>query len=435
MEDLKKSMVVMDGWGILFTGAGITGIDPSKGASFKAKENLGEIDLVDLYSGDGVGARIVDLIVDDALRADFIVKGDTGRYLKQEFERLKFIKNLSKLCKYSRAYGGAAMIIGVADGSQAMSDPIKPNSIKKIGWLRVYDRFRLTPMTIDDQLTSPHYQLPITYQITPISGNAFTCHYSRMIIMDGVDCHDILRQFNNGWGQSVFQRIFEDLANLGMSFNALSQILNTYIQDVVHVTGLHALIAAGGEETVKKRMHYIDLGKQTINTVLLDALETFERNIASIGGVPEALDKVMLHISAISGVPASKLWGRSPAGLNSTGEGDLANWENDVSSYQKTEVSPILEQFIALVYLQESGKKKEPDDWEIKFNPLRQKTETEQSQVYKAISEADDINVRNGILDPETVAEKRYGGDEFYAGNLSGINPDKENDSVEKEGI
>lgn len=425
MEHLKKSMMVMDGWGNLFTGSGIKGIDPSKGAQYQKADNLSESELIDLYSGNGVAARIVDLIVDESLRKGFYISGDEKRYIMQEMERLKFVPQLAKLLKYSRAYGGAVMVFGAADGSESLKEPLNTGAIKKVGWLRVYDRFRVLPNDIDNQLTSPRYNMPLNYQITPVTGSPFVCHYSRAIIKDGVDCHDLLRQLNQGWGQSFLQRLNEELGDYGSSLNAVSQILNAYVQDVVKIQGLHALIANNDEDVVKKRIHYIDLGKSQINTILLDALEEFQRVISSISGVPEAIDRLMINIAAIANIPASKLWGRSPAGLNSTGEGDEINWKNDVTAYQTLEVAPIVEQFVSLLYMQESAKGKEPNDWVVTFHPLRQKTEMETAAIYKTVSEADDINIRNGVLDPLDVAQKRFSGTEYNADNLANIEVDK----------
>ncbi len=55
----------------------------------------------------------------------------------------------------------------------------------------------------------------------------------------------------------------------------------------------------------------------------------------------------------------------------------------------------------------------EPDSWSIIFNPLRQMSEREISDLYKANAEADAIYIAHQALDPRALAKHRFVGDEY----------------------
>lgn len=71
-----------------------------------------------------------------------------------------------------------------------------------------------------------------------------------------------------------------------------------------------------------KRLDLLNLTKSATNTMILDAEEKYEKASKNISGIPELLDRFMLALSAVSGVPVSLLFGRSAAGMNATGDND-----------------------------------------------------------------------------------------------------------------
>ena len=97
----------------------------------------------------------------------------------------------------------------------------------------------------------------------------------------------------------------------------------------------------------------------------------------NVNGVREIIQEFQQTISGLSGIPATILFGRSPAGLNSTGAADFENYYNLVRRYQKTKMKPQLEKLIKLIQLSKEGptKGKELEDWQIEFQPLQEITE------------------------------------------------------------
>ena len=55
----------------------------------------------------------------------------------------------------------------------------------------------------------------------------------------------------------------------------------------------------------------------------------------TLSGVKDIVETTFATISAVSNVPQTVLFGRSPAGENATGDGDLENWYSYVQRIWK----------------------------------------------------------------------------------------------------
>jgi len=416
--------VTLDGFENMLNSLGKMGIDPSASYTFEGEDLLDENTINSMYNDDGVCTRIVRCIVEDSLRKWFIISGDDDRVIQNFFETIRFKVFLQDFLEWARAFGGAVMFLGLDDGEKDPISPVNFAKLKNIKFIRVFDRNRIQSISVSQDIQSERYLLPDTYTIAPVNGSPFPCHYSRLIIQDGQRCSDMTRINNNGWGLSVYQGVMSKMSLLGGSFNSVASILNTFVNDVIHIDGLHAMVVAGKEGAIIKRISMIDMSRSAIGTTLLDKTETFERHIASISGMSDILDRFMLYICACTGIPATKLWGRSPAGLNATGESDISNWYDDVDSYRTDTVAPVIERMCEIIFSCSELTNSEPKEWKVVFPPLRQLSSSELSTLYKTNSEADDINIKNGSLSSVAVAQHRFSGVDYNMENPSNIETD-----------
>lgn len=89
--------------------------------------------------------------------------------------------------------------------------------------------------------------------------------------------------------------------------------------------------------------------------MILDAEEKYEKASTNISGIPELLDRFMLALSAVSGIPTSLLFGRSAAGLNATGDNDVRNFYDMVKQEQENKLKPVLEKLTRYIMLSKDG--------------------------------------------------------------------------------
>jgi hypothetical protein len=82
-----------------------------------------------------------------------------------------------------------------------------------------------------------------------------------------------------------------------------------------------------------------------------------------------------------------RLFGQSPAGLNSTGESDLRTYYDNVTRSQDRQLRPGISVLLSIVYRSLFGKAP-PDDFTFDFAPLYDMNDTERATVAKTTTDA-----------------------------------------------
>ena len=86
------------------------------------------------------------------------------------------------------------------------------------------------------------------------------------------------------------------------------------------------MLAVDNCKQVEQRANILNLSKSSLNTMIIDSEESYEKITTNISGISDIVDRFMLALSAVSGIPITLLFGRSPSGLNATGEADIRNF-------------------------------------------------------------------------------------------------------------
>ena len=218
--------------------------------------------------------------------------------------------------------------MGVNDGHDLV-EPVVETSIKSVDWLRVFDRTSayITSYHFNDDPTSERFNEVEYLTITPQWGASFNVHVSRCLIFKGIPVPQRINSTSDFWywGMSVLQQIWDDLKNFGAGVNHINKLLYEFVIGKYKLKGLATLLAEGNEDKLRTRMSAINVSKSIINAVLLDSEEDFIRDSVSVTGIPDLLDRYMMFLAGVSGYPVTRLFGRSPAGQNATGESDLIN--------------------------------------------------------------------------------------------------------------
>lgn len=107
-----------------------------------------------------------------------------------------------------------------------------------------------------------------------------------------------------------------------------------------------------------------------------------------------------LDLSGASRIPVTKLFGRSPAGMNATGESDLKNYYDYVDSLRESKLRPILERLLPVILMSTCGGV--PEDMEVQFPPLWTPTAKEVSEIAKAKAETIVDVFQAGLIDKAT---------------------------------
>jgi hypothetical protein len=133
------------------------------------------------------------------------------------------------------------------------------------------------------------------------------------------------------------------------------------------------------------------------------------------------MDGVMgMYLNVASGaadIPATRLLGREPAGMNATGDSDIRNYYDRLQADQAMRVQPALARLDEVIIRSALGDR--PEEIYYTWKPLWQMDEDQKSQVWLRKAQAHKIDVDNGLINPDVLREVRKNQvieDGFYPG-------------------
>lgn len=370
----------MDSYQNVFMNLG-TASDRSARSGIRFSHLINKSTLDNVYLGDGLGRRIVDVVADEMFRAGFTVEGATdGPAIMSRWDELNLTQQFTDAVAWARLYGGSLMILGVNDGGDLTSEL----GDGELEFVRVYDRHQVTPFLRDIRPESRTYGEIIQYQINPISGTPYYVHASRCHVFDGERLPNQIRHQNQGWGASCLQGIYDALTDYGMSHQHATSLLERKQQGVWSAESLAELCDdSEGRDAVQARLNMVDMVRSNGNTIGVDAsTEKYELLNGDLGGVVDVQDRKQLRISALTGIDEQILFTKTPSGQGADKTSVPESWKQLIGRKQKDEARPAVEKVVSLLT--------DDQTWTIKFNPLSVPTEKEQAETANQWSQADE---------------------------------------------
>lgn len=373
--------------------------------------------LASLYN-NALVRRIIDLPADEAVKNWIEIEGDDeDEKIMQALDDLHAEEEFANALRWSRLFGGSAILMTINDGG-IFEDPLNESNIAEVEGIKVYDKREVIyeNLLFNDDPNDRNFGLPEWILVNPVRGTQFHVHRSRILIFDGDPVPNREREQRNGWGLPVLQGLFDSIRNSDHSHALAILILERMGQSVTKLDGLiDKMMTDDGEKQVKDRLALIDMARSVLNTVAIDKNDDFELFNMNLSNVPEMLDQFGLDVCAKVGIPFTVLFGRSPAGMNATGESDNEIFYSLVKRQQKRKLKGNLDRLTKLVQLSKKGpfRGAELKNWCIKFLPLwmpsdkeRAETEKLEADAKKARAEEAEIYVGIGALDGSEVRKK-----------------------------
>lgn len=360
--------------------------------AFHVPKSVFELD--NLYKSNATAAKIIDRPVQDMMRQGYYFAGIAGKNLQRldvELTRLKLDVHLRKAMRLSRLHGKSYILLATADNLD-LSEPI--NTSKGLSYITTLSITQLAAGNVMRPASEAGgcYDKPVFYKLQKGVGDTGTgiIHHSRII------------EVKWGDGESVMQTIHSELLRFAsVNANAASLIHEAKI-DIIKTPDLASQIEQHSD-SILKRFALVGMLKGNNGTVLLDAEEDFITKSYNFSGLPDLMQEFAVQLAGAADIPYTILFGRSPAGLNSTGEHDLKNYYDTVGSYQRDYLRPVVQILIDIIsgYLL-------PDNIELGliFSPLWQIDEKTLSEIEKNNAERDIKYLENGIVTEAQIAKQ-----------------------------
>jgi phage-related protein (TIGR01555 family) len=354
------------------------------------------------YLGSWLHRKIVDIPAQDMTRAgrDWDATDDQISAIEKEEKRLGYWPKLYEALTLGRL-GGGAILIGLGD------DPTKPlpTTIRRgqIRYLSVLSRWQLTLGEMETDPESDNFGQPRYFRLSG-TGRQVDIHPSRVAVFKGLPIPAIRMTSweDNFWGMSVVEACDEAVQQATTACAGFSALIDEAKIDVFRFFGLaEKLTQPEGEENIVKRVELTNTGKSVHRAVILDKEDEWEQRQLSLAGVRDVIITYDGRCAGAADMPAVRLFGKSPDGMNATGESDLANYFQGVGAKQDMQLRPPMQQIDA-VMLPSAGV---PADLPWTFSTLMVLTEQQAAEI--ELKEAQALEKIVGLaLVPETAMAK-----------------------------
>ena len=131
-------------------------------------------------------------------------------------------------------------------------------------------------------------------------------------------------------------------------------------------------------------------------------MENLQYNFSGLSGISE---RFMTDMAGAAEIPATKLFGRSPDGMNATGESDLRNYYDNIRSLQERVLRPALEKLLPVMAISCWGDDA-PKDIRIVFNPLMTMSTKDRMEIARQHAEIIQMMISSGAITPEQAREE-----------------------------
>lgn len=334
------------------------------------------------YRGDWIARKLVNIPAFDMVRAWRDVQADakTIEALEAEERRLQIRAKVLKALKWSRLFGGSAIILGVRQGLP--SEPLNIDALGKgdLQYAHVVSRYELGTGDIDRDPMSPTFGGPKYYRLSGANGGQVDIHPSRVLRFGGEDVPEFGR--TDTWGDSVLLSLDEAVKNAGLAIGGIASLISEAKVDVFKIKNLTNNVRDPAYvQRLQTRFGLANEAKSTVNALVVDAEEEWEQKQISFNQLPD-LARLYLSIAAAAGdIPATRFLSQSPDGMNATGAGDMKNYHDRLGAEQEMALRPVLEQLDEITIRSATGAR--PDDFYWSWAPLEQMSEKEQAEIFK----------------------------------------------------
>ena len=343
-----------------------------------------------MYRGSWIVGKAVDCVAEDMTKAGVSWLGsqtpEDQDKINQAIRRTHMWPRLQQGHKWGRLYGGAIVVMMI-DG-QKTEEPLDVERIRsgQFKGFVVLDRWMINPTftnlvsdpaSVDQGL--PEYYDVVMYAPPAVIGRRI--HHSRCFRMIGIDQPYWQLVWENYWGISVLERLYDRLVAFDSATQGAAQLIYRAYLRTLKIKDLRKVVAAGGPayEGLIKQIEAMRMFQSNEGISTIDAEDEMQVDQYTFAGIGDTLLQFGQQLAGAIDTPLVRLFGQSPAGLNSTGESDMRIYYDGILQRQENDLRPKLEVAIRLLARSEGVKLK--DDFGFHFKPLWQLTDAQKSEI------------------------------------------------------
>jgi phage-related protein (TIGR01555 family) len=397
---------VRDGLANVMTGSG-TSVDKRMHARW-VQTFTDQEQIVASYRGSWLMRRVVDTPADDMTRAwrDWQGSDEQIEKLEAEEKRLNLREKVKTAIRLGRL-GGGALILGIRNSASA--SPLPENmGLGDLQYVHPVSRYALEVGELIDDPDDPNFGEPGFFKLKRKgTQDAVPIHHSRVIVFKGdfaLGMAGTTADRADYWGDSVVSACLDPVNNATSAMNEFAALIAEAKVDVFGIPDLLNNVGTPEYETrLMRRLEIARMGVSTHRALVRDAGETWEQRQISWSGMPEVIRTYLAVVAGASDIPATRLLGKAPDGMNATGEGDQNNYNQMIRARQDNLLRPQLEKLDAALIPSALGTV--PDEVYFEFAPLSVPTEQQAAETEAKEAETLGKLASTGLFEDDALEE------------------------------
>lgn len=336
--------------------------------------------LTSLYRDHWIVQNIITTIPDDMVRKWYEIKTSIAPDYMDRMARLERKTQIRDKIRqgmyWGRLYGGAAgviMVRGHDDMSQPLDlDTVYPDSFQGLHildrWNGIYPESELVTDPDD-----PDFGLPEYYSVRDeeTGMTVSQVHHSRIIRFAGRELPWQEKIHEQYWCESEIEAVYNEIVkrdNVSANIAALTFRANV---NTMETDGMDQMLGTQNVEIQRRfwqKMQAMSIMESNFGTRIVDKGDVMHNTQYTFTGLSDVYDRMMMDVAGAAKTPVTKLFGRSPAGMNATGESDMQNYYDYIDGLRETSFRSIVERLLPVMALSAWGTI--PDDMDIDFSPM-----------------------------------------------------------------
>lgn len=319
---------------------------------YTAEMALDYAQLENIFMQNWAAKKIVTLPIEYMFKNGFTLKIDNAELEKPVMDLYKKhkLEFYIKRCLENRdIYGGGVILV-----KNFLQDPLAKFDYALAGVnaenIEFVERdlrhIAVQPYT---HLLEANYFEPHRLSLAGLTTDASNC-----IIFKGVHVPLIRIASFRYMGMSVFQNIFQAMIMDDYVSKGIANMIWRNNRYYYKLNGLNELVSQNNANKALERLGMLEDGISILAAGVLDKEDEVEIVSQSFSSLADIDQRSIERLSAATNIPATVLLGKSPDGLNATGEGDANNFYDFIEAQQQR-IVPQMEQLFKVLIAMASG--------------------------------------------------------------------------------
>ncbi|MBQ9210916.1 MAG: DUF1073 domain-containing protein [Clostridia bacterium] len=371
--------------------------------------------LTTLYRENWLAKRIIDMPCEDMTRSWYSLGGE---FSPEELDRLHRLearheirREITDGIRWARLYGGACALMVIRGQEDQLSQPLETAQIAPGDFQGLLVRDRVDGVSpsleLESDLDDPDFGYPLYYDFTTEELGQLRVHHSRVIRFTGRNLPRRLEIAEQYWGDSELEHIWEELQKRNATSGNIARLVFQANVTTLKMSDFGETLALGTDRQrrqVLAAMEEQNRLRDSFGLQLLSAGDSYENHPYSFSGLSDVYEAFMMDMAGAAGIPATRLFGRSPQGMNATGESDMKNYYEMIGQMQERHLRPALEKLLPVMAMSCWGWL--PENLDIRFPSLMTTSPREMADIRAQNIDSLVKAVGAGLLTPQEGREK-----------------------------